>query len=133
MTQVYKARRKKISNIPEASQQALSGGAEKQRVAPSWLVDQVGRDREVDEDLPQPAHVVAHLFREEGGVGPGLTQDLLCGEEAVGLIEEELEKLELPLGREILTLERLGWSHALDRRGATNTNSRCRFTPRHFA
>src|SRR2546428_2041602 len=95
--QKYTGGRKKISNKFLAG--ATLVAAEYQRVALAWLVDKVNRDREVDEDLSEPAHVIAHLLREEGGVGPCLTEDLGRGEEAVGMVEEELQQLELTLGK----------------------------------
>src|SRR5260370_11070212 len=96
--QKYKVGRKKISNICGLSRGA-SVAAEYQRVALAWLVDEVNRDREVDEDLSDPAHVVAHLLREKGRVGPGLTEDLGRGEEAVGVVEEKLQQLDLAFGQ----------------------------------
>src|SRR5260370_8744423 len=96
--QKYKVGRKKISNICGLSR-GPSVAAEYQRVALARLVDEVKRDHEVDEDLSDPAHVVAHLLGEKGGVGPGLTEDLGRGEEAVGMVEEELQQLELALGQ----------------------------------
>src|SRR5487761_1336482 len=97
----YAVGHKKISNIRQTQKPAPLGlrATKHQRVAPTRLVDQVRRYREVDEDLAQPAHVVAHLFREEGGVRPGLAQDLRCREVPVGMVEQELQELELPLGQ----------------------------------
>src|SRR6266849_1119950 len=104
--QKYKVGRKKISNNFLAG--ATLVAAEYQRVTLAWLVDEVDRDREVGEDLSEPAYVVAHLLREKSRVGPCLTQDLGRGEEAVGMVEEELKQLELTLGkRHFLALDDL--------------------------
>src|SRR5260370_26938816 len=94
--QKYKVGHKKISNNCAG---ATLVAAEYQRVALAWLVDEVDWDLEVGEDLSEPAYVVAHLLREKSWVGPGLTQDLGRGEEAMGMVEEELKQLELTLGK----------------------------------
>src|SRR4029077_15854829 len=72
-----------------------SVAAENQRVALAWLVDEVNRDREVDEDLSKSAHVIANLFREKRRVRPCLTEDLGRREVAVGMVEEKLQQREL--------------------------------------
>ena len=51
------------------------------------LVDEVDRDGEIRQYLPAPPNVVAYLFGEEGGVGPGVAHDLVGGEVAVGMVE----------------------------------------------
>src|ERR1700680_1133964 len=97
-----------IRSRPKKDQQYAPGAkagaaalraAKHQRVASTWLVDQVRGYREVDQDLPQPAHIVAHLFRGEGGVRPGLAQDLGGREVPMWMVEQELEELELALGQ----------------------------------
>src|SRR5450759_5897604 len=42
-----------------SKEHCLVRAAKYQRVAPTWFVDQVRGDPEVDEDLPQPPHIVA--------------------------------------------------------------------------
>ena len=69
--------------------------SEYQRVAAAGLVDEVHRDREIREYLPDPPDVVAYLLGEEGWVGPGVAHDLAGGEVAVGMVQEELQELEL--------------------------------------
>src|SRR5258708_24025549 len=89
----YGVGHKKISNIRKDEKSGGAGlrAAKHQRVAPTRLVDQVRGDREVDQDLPQPAHVIAHLFREQRGVGAGLAQDLRGREVPVRMVEQELQ------------------------------------------
>ena len=66
-----------LTDIPglltwKASALAQRLGAKDQGVAAARAVDEVGWDFERAEQLAQPADVVADLFREEGGIGPGL-------------------------------------------------------------
>ena len=64
-----------------------SGGSEHQRVAAAGLVDEVHRDREIRENLPDPPNVVVYLLGEEGWVGPGVAHDLAGAEVAVGMVK----------------------------------------------
>src|ERR1700730_2962918 len=79
--------------------------AKLQRVAASWPVDDVARDPQHFQNVAHTLHIVPDLFGEEGGPGPGLPEDLRHREVAVGVIEQELEELELSDGeRSLLAL-----------------------------
>src|SRR5580704_661760 len=80
----------------------LLGGAELERVAAPGPVDDVAGDLEHREDLAQSRHIAASLFWEEVGPRPGLAEDLLHGEEPVGMIEQELEELKFSSGERCL-------------------------------
>src|ERR1051326_6205621 len=77
---------------------ACSVGSEHQGIAAAGLVDEIDRDIEVAQDLPQPADVVANLLWEQRWIGSGLTENLVRCEVPVGMLEQEMQELEFPLG-----------------------------------
>src|SRR6202022_2135904 len=52
--------------------------------------------------LAYTPNVVADLLRKEGGLGPGLAEDLGDPEVTVGMVEQELEELKLSNGERSL-------------------------------
>src|SRR5947209_649160 len=64
-------------------------GAKDERVPLLGPVDDVGGDLQLGQDLPQAPHVVADLFGEEPGLGPGPVLDLVRAEVAMRAVEQE--------------------------------------------
>src|SRR5580704_10852896 len=68
-----------------------------QGIAATGSIDQVAGNLQTGEDLPQTEHVIANFFWEERSVRPGEPRDLNRCVEAMGMVEEELEELELTM------------------------------------
>src|SRR5579859_6624151 len=86
------------SNIrPDRAGSAVS--PEDQRISPSWPVDELAGNLEVGQKLANATHVVAHLLREERGIGPCARQQLGRGEEPLWVVEQKLQELELAIGQ----------------------------------
>jgi hypothetical protein len=73
--------------------------AELNPVAAVGPVHQIAWDLQPSQDLAYPAYVIANLLRREVWLGPGSTRDVGNPEIPVGVIDEELKELELPLGQ----------------------------------
>jgi hypothetical protein len=69
----------------------LKVGAKYERVALVRTVDEVAGNLQLGQDPSQSLHIVADLFRKERGLSPGPVLYLVRSEEAMRMIEEELE------------------------------------------
>ena len=87
------------SNYRGRVSRSLLVDARLQGVGTTGPVDEIARHFQCHKDLAYAPCVVSDLHREEGGLGPGLAEDLVHGEVAAWMIEQELEELKLSCGQ----------------------------------